>query len=190
MYLIQIPLYVFIVAIYLLMNGLSKVRVFIMKINKIINIDININNADIKQIRNLHGIGKILAPRIVDNRPYETFDDIRSKVKGIGPKRYSILKKYTKLDTITNVNTPISCVGTSAKKNRNVTEAKKRCIAGKQYYKCANNPFITPRPQRLENYKCPLWEKENENKGSFDQSGFEMDHIHEFSISKNCVKSE
>ena len=38
----------------------------------------------------------------------------------------------------------------------------------------------------MENYKCPYWKLPDENtKGSFDSTGYEIDHIMEFSISGN-----
>ena len=62
------------------------------------------------------------------------------------------------------------------------TDATKRLIAGKQSYKCANNPNVKLRG--IETYLCPLWQKSiNDNSGSFDESGFELDHINELSIS-------
>ena len=62
------------------------------------------------------------------------------------------------------------------------TNAEKRMVAGRQSYKCANCPNITIKG--LETYKCPLWQRAFEdNKGSFDQSGFELDHINELSTS-------
>ena len=59
---------------------------------------------------------------------------------------------------------------------RKVTESQKKNIAGKQFGKCANNNSSTLKG--LETYDCPLWEKEN-NKGSFDASGYDIDHINE-----------
>lgn len=64
----------------------------------------------------------------------------------------------------------------------NPTDAQKRMVAGRQSYKCANNPETEIKG--LETYKCPLWQRAiDDNKGSFDQSGFELDHINELSIS-------
>jgi 5-methylcytosine-specific restriction endonuclease McrA len=38
----------------------------------------------------------------------------------------------------------------------------------------------------LEDYLCPLWKINDENiKGSFDESGYEIGHITEFSINNN-----
>lgn len=62
------------------------------------------------------------------------------------------------------------------------TDAQKRMVAGRQSYKCANCPNTTIRG--IETYNCPLWQRAIEdNKGSFDQSGFELDHINELAIS-------
>lgn len=62
------------------------------------------------------------------------------------------------------------------------TDATKRLIAGKQSYKCANNPNV--KLKGIETYLCPLWQKSiNDNPGSFDESGFELDHINELSVS-------
>ena len=64
----------------------------------------------------------------------------------------------------------------------NPTDAQKRMVAGRQSYKCANNLKATLKG--LETYKCPLWQRNvNDNQGSFDQSGFELDHINELSTS-------
>lgn len=118
---------------------------------------------------------------------YKTCFEIQSKVKGIGLKKQSILSevvsinKMRKLRKLNNVQD--SC---KVKHCRNISEGMKRSIAGKQHYKCINNPLV--QLKRLENYRCPLWEKHNDNKGFFDQSGFEIDHVNEFSIS--CDNTE
>lgn len=57
----------------------------------------------------------------------------------------------------------------------NLSETIKKNIAGRQYYKCANRP--NAKLKKIENYTCPLWAKNDENKGSFDQSGYEIDFI-------------
>lgn len=41
-------------------------------------------------------------------------------------------------------------------------------------YKCANKPNSNV----IQNYDCPMWKLYN---GDFDESGFEIDHINEFS---------
>ena len=70
------------------------------------------------------------------------------------------------------------------KKSRKVTNSVKKQIAGKQYNKCANNPSI--KAIGLGNYKCPLWQNNNNDiKGCFDESGYEIDHIVEHSITQN-----
>ena len=66
---------------------------------------------------------------------------------------------------------------------RKVTESLKKRIAGKQLYKCANHPHVEL--EGIENYSCPLWIKEGADKGSFDESGYEIDHIVSFCISTN-----
>lgn len=65
-------------------------------------------------------------------------------------------------------------------KKRKLTPKQKIKIASRQYYKCANSP----NSQVISNYDCPLW-KDNINPGSFDESGYDIDHIEEFCISQN-----
>jgi len=67
--------------------------------------------------------------------------------------------------------------------SRNVSDAKKKNVAGKQYFKCANEPGKKLRG--LDGYKCPLWQIPGRNQGCFDESGYEIDHIIEYCISKN-----
>lgn len=67
--------------------------------------------------------------------------------------------------------------------SRNISESVKKRVAGKQYYKCANDPKSDTRG--LENYECPLWAKKGDNKGCFDESGYDIDHIKEYSKTKN-----
>lgn len=57
---------------------------------------------------------------------------------------------------------------------------EKKQIAKDQNYKCANNYDSDFRA--VYNYDCPFWEFNN---GKFDDSGFHIDHIIEFSISKD-----
>ena len=66
-------------------------------------------------------------------------------------------------------------------RTRSVTDSMKKNIAGRQFFKCANSPLM--QLEKLEDYKCPLWQKSCENRGSFDQSGYDIDHIIEFAIS-------
>lgn len=67
--------------------------------------------------------------------------------------------------------------------SRNVSESKKKAVAGKQFYKCANEP--KSKVIGLTGYKCPLWAKPGKEQGSFDEAGYEIDHIVEHSISKD-----
>ena len=70
------------------------------------------------------------------------------------------------------------------KKSRKVTNSVKKQVAGKQYNKCANNPNI--KIIGLGDYKCPLWQNKNDDiKGCFDESGYEIDHIIEHSLTQN-----
>ena len=59
---------------------------------------------------------------------------------------------------------------------RDVSDAMKKLVAGKQKYKCANSPDNIC--NKYLNYECPLWTKD----GSFDESGYEIDHINELSV--------
>ncbi len=54
---------------------------------------LDINTATEDQLKNLPGIGEVMAQRIIAARPFATADDLR-KVKGIGPKRYEKLRPY------------------------------------------------------------------------------------------------
>lgn len=67
------------------------------------------------------------------------------------------------------------------KAERKVSEAVKKRVAGSQSFKCANKPASNL--FRLINYKCPMWFKPGELQGSFDESGYEIDHSVELSIS-------
>src|SRR5579864_7309235 len=66
---------------------------------------------------------------------------------------------------------------------RKVIESTKKSVAGRQFYKCANSPGSNA--LGTNDYKCPLWDREGSNKGNFDESGYEIDHIVEHSISGN-----
>ncbi len=67
--------------------------------------------------------------------------------------------------------------------SRRVSIATKKQIAGSQYFKCNNKPNSNLRG--LENYNCPLWQINGENKGCFDRAGYEIDHVIEHCISKD-----
>jgi len=66
------------------------------------------------------------------------------------------------------------------KSKLNVSESIKKQIAGRQFFKCANKP--NSNLKGLEGYSCHLWLIEGENKGCFDESNWEIDHIEEKSI--------
>ena len=68
-------------------------------------------------------------------------------------------------------------------KRPHLSESVKKGIAGKQRYKCANKPGVILKG--LDGYLCPLWNSttDNELKGSFDESGYEIDHIDELATS-------
>ncbi len=65
-------------------------------------------------------------------------------------------------------------------KIRKLTDSVKKIIAGRQYYKCANSPCNTQ--YGTNQYKCPLWNRNDTHKGSFDEAGYEIDHIKEWSV--------
>ena len=56
----------------------------------------------------------------------------------------------------------------------------KETIINRQNNKCANSPFNPA--INLADYKCPFWICNN---GYVDESGFDIDHIEEFSITYN-----
>lgn len=98
---------------------------------------------------------------------------------------FSNLKKYVQISIDKRVSFIMSQNdkkddNENLSKKRNVSEAKKRNVAGKQYFKCANRPGsnIT----RIEDYRCPLWEKQGEYQGCFDESGYDIDHIVEHAL--------
>jgi hypothetical protein len=61
-----------------------------------------------------------------------------------------------------------------------LSEATKKRIAGNQHFKCKNRPGS--QIPGLETYLCPLWQLDNEFKGCFDGSTYQIDHIIEKSI--------
>ena len=67
---------------------------------------------------------------------------------------------------------------------RKLSEGKKKIIAGRQGYKCANKPGSNLKG--LEDYDCLLWKiKDDVMKGSFDESGYAIDHILEHCITQD-----
>ena len=67
---------------------------------------------------------------------------------------------------------------TNIKIKRHLSKPDKDRIAGKQRFKCANNPGS--QLKHLENFDCPLWQNNGIFKGNFGESGFQIDHIEEF----------
>ena len=61
-------------------------------------------------------------------------------------------------------------------KKRCVSESVKKTIAARQRWKCANSPGT----DIVQGYICPLWRGDD---GTFDEAGFEIDHIAEVSVS-------
>ena len=69
-------------------------------------------------------------------------------------------------------------------KSRNIAESLKRIILEEQSYKCANHP--TAQLRGLGDYKCPYWR--GPNNGSFDESGYVIGHIIEYSLTRDNRK--
>jgi DNA uptake protein ComE-like DNA-binding protein len=54
---------------------------------------LDVNTAAEKQLRDLPGIGPVLAQRIIAARPFRSADDLK-KVNGIGEKKYAEIRPY------------------------------------------------------------------------------------------------
>ncbi len=54
---------------------------------------LDVNTATEKQLRDLPGIGPVMARRIIDARPFRSADDLK-KVNGIGEKKYDQIRPY------------------------------------------------------------------------------------------------
>src|SRR5579872_3534362 len=65
--------------------------------------------------------------------------------------------------------------------SRKLTEAIKKKVAAKQHFRCANKP--NSNLVGIEDYQCPLWK--NNGDGVFDESGYNIDHINEHSLTQN-----
>ena len=62
---------------------------------------------------------------------------------------------------------------------KGITESVKKTIAARQSFKCANNQSDAWASSPT-NYDCTLWQCRD---GTFDEAGYEIDHIAEVSIS-------
>jgi competence protein ComEA len=52
---------------------------------------VNINSASLEELMTLPEVGASMAQKIIDERPYATIEEIE-RVKGIGPKKFEVLK--------------------------------------------------------------------------------------------------
>jgi len=66
---------------------------------------------------------------------------------------------------------------------RYISESLKKKVAGKQIFRCANHP--TANLRGIGNFKCPYWRITGDGQGNFDESGYEIDHIIEYSLTKD-----
>lgn len=77
---------------------------------------LDINSANRAQLLDLPGIGPALADRILDNRPYQTLEDLL-EVKGIGSQSLDSLRPYLKADQ------PVTEAGATAAPEPDPTQA-------------------------------------------------------------------
>ena len=73
-------------------------------------------------------------------------------------------------------NNPITNNMKKPKRKRNLPESLKKKVVILQRFKCAN--FPNSNLKFIDQYNCPLY---TTNDGLFDESGWEIDHIIEFS---------
>jgi hypothetical protein len=59
----------------------------------------------------------------------------------------------------------------------------KKQVAGRQRFQCNNRPGSSL--QGLEIYNCPLWSQDSDVRGNFNESGYEIDHVTEWSLTKD-----
>jgi competence protein ComEA len=52
---------------------------------------LNMNTATAAELEALPGIGPVLAPRIIDGRPYQSVEDL-DRIQGIGKKRLEVIR--------------------------------------------------------------------------------------------------
>ncbi len=67
----------------------------LLPISEIPNSDVKleINRASREALQSVPGIGRVLAGRIIEARPFKSADDLR-QVRGIGAKNYEMLRPY------------------------------------------------------------------------------------------------
>lgn len=104
-----------------------------------------------------------------------TYPHYENKLNKIPPTHPSFSKNKEDIKITDPHKNEISKVTSTS---RYIKESTKKMIAGKQKYKCKNSP----QSQVIQEYDCPLWTCGD---GNFDESGYEIDHIIEYSISKN-----
>src|SRR5256885_1651778 len=66
------------------------------------------------------------------------------------------------------------------KKSRYIPNDHKKIILERQENKCAN--YKGSNLYRIGNYQCPFW---SFNKGYFDKSGYQFDHVIEFCLTSD-----
>lgn len=61
------------------------------------NLRVNLNTATLAELESIPGVGKVIAGQIVENRPYQSVDDLL-KIRGIGPSSLKALAPYVKVE--------------------------------------------------------------------------------------------
>lgn len=59
---------------------------------------VNLNTATVEELKQLNGIGDVMAKRIVAARPYDKIDKLKT-VEGIGDKTFEKMRPYVKVET-------------------------------------------------------------------------------------------
>jgi competence ComEA-like helix-hairpin-helix protein len=67
---------------------------------------VNLNEADLETIQQLPGIGKSLAERIIDRRPYQRVDDLL-EVQGVGGARFERIKAQLEIPEMEQVDSDL-----------------------------------------------------------------------------------
>ena len=58
---------------------------------------VNVNNATLKELQTIPGVGPQLAKRIIRGQPYARIEDLE-RVNGIGPYSLKLMRPYVKVD--------------------------------------------------------------------------------------------